>query len=82
MLILIFNEHLKISIEELYIALNDDVDLLTAKAGFVAQNPVNDLKGRTTLYPNGFNAFAFTNVIEESKVWANRDLISHNYHWS
>lgn len=76
-----FNEHLKISIEELYIALNDDVDLLTTKAELVAQNPVNRPKGPTTLYPNGFNAFAFINVIEESKVWANRDLISHNYDW-
>lgn len=73
-----FNGYLKVSVEELYIALNDEVDLLLSQAEMVGQRET-ELKGSTTLYPEGFNPLIFVNVIEQSKVWENRNLTSHNY---
>jgi Holliday junction resolvase-like predicted endonuclease len=74
-----FNGYLKVSVEELYIALSDSVDLMMTRAEQVGLNKTDEPKGPTTLYPQGFNPLAFVNTIEESKVWANRDLTSHNY---
>ena len=73
-----FNGYLKVSVEELHIALNDEVDLLLSQAEMVGHRET-ELKGPTTLYPEGFNSLTFVKVIDQSKVWENRNLTSHNY---
>lgn len=74
-----FNGYLKISVDELNIALNDSVDLMMTSSELVGKSEKVGKEGGTTLYEHGFNALTFKNVIEDSKVWSSRDLTSHNY---
>lgn len=70
-----FSCFLKISIEELIIALRDDRQWLTDPDG-ILRLPSDDRKmekldGHTheTLYPDGFNASRFLDVLENELVW-------------
>lgn len=70
-----FDGFLKVSLEEVLIALRDDRHLLNdphrilegAKRGAVLE--VNQTPCRATLYPDGFDALAFVEVIENGRVW-------------
>lgn len=63
-----FNGFLKVSVEELHIALSNDADLLVdiMDLGLQADKDENS----TSLYPNGFCAAAFVEVIEQGRIWA------------
>ncbi|MCU0974155.1 MAG: hypothetical protein MUF80_09425, partial [Burkholderiales bacterium] len=75
-----FSGFLKVSIEELLIALRDDRHLLYHPDGMVAGTD-DALRPRTvandqaawTLYPDGFSAERFVAVIESAAVWQARD---------
>jgi Holliday junction resolvase-like predicted endonuclease len=62
-----FNGFLKVSIEELHIALTDDAELLVdiTKLGWQGDND-DDL---ASLYQEGFGIESFVDVIDHSKVW-------------
>jgi len=62
-----FNGFLKVSIEELHIALNDDVDLLMDIEGLDLVE--NNSEESTSLYQEGFSGKYFVDAIEHSKVW-------------
>jgi hypothetical protein len=74
-----FNGFLKVSLEELMIALRDDAHLLSDEAirTFIpeearhwrAKGPSNGRVDSFTLYPNGFGAQALIEVIESARVW-------------
>ncbi|WP_210397367.1 hypothetical protein [Motiliproteus sediminis] len=67
-----FSGFLKISVEEILIALRDDRHLLNDPAGmFAANGPSNSSESSvvTSLYPNDFSAERFINVIENGLVW-------------
>lgn len=72
-----FSGFLKISVEELLIALRDDADLLGDPDELLLSGqtemdevPVNGPPyRRSTLYPQGFSANQFVEVIETEKVW-------------
>lgn len=71
-----FNGFLKVSVEEVLIALRDDRHLLNDPDGiffgrFVEADFVNpgDPQRQATLYPNGFSVGAFVRVIENEAVW-------------
>jgi hypothetical protein len=72
-----FAGFLKVSLEEVLIALRDDRHLLDDPDGFVSGRFTVDgdteEHGREhpgTLYPDGFNAERFVEVIETEAVWA------------
>lgn len=77
-----FNGHLKVSIDELHIALADQVDLLMTQSELVGKATYKKSSGKTSLYPSGFNALSFVDAIENSKVWSQRNLASHDYNYS
>jgi len=62
-----FNGFLKVSIEEMHIALNDDAGLLMdiEEIGSLDEND-GEL---TSLYQEGFSGESFVDVIEHSKIW-------------
>lgn len=70
-----FNGFLKISLEEVLIALRDDPGLLGKMDEIIGKDidgqepnpPVVDVM--PTLYPNGFNANKFIAVIEDGAIW-------------
>lgn len=71
-----FNGYLKVSLEEVIIALRDDRHLLNDPAGLLSgaagttdgfQPP--DSEARQTLYPDAFSASRFIEVIENEAVW-------------
>lgn len=62
-----FNEYLKISIEELHIALADDAGLLVDMTEPDWQEHYDE--DHSSLYKKGFSAKYFVDVIEHSKVW-------------
>ncbi|CAN7486227.1 hypothetical protein [Rhizobacter sp. LjRoot28] len=72
-----FSGFLKISVEELLIALRDDADLLGDPDELLlsGQTEMDEVPGdgpprrRSTLYPQGFSANQFVEVIETEKVW-------------
>lgn len=75
-----FGGFLKASVEELLIALRDDRHLLNDPNGLLAGNYVADQSPEAdaspsawTLYPGGFSAERFIEVIETEAVWALRD---------
>lgn len=65
-----FNGHLKVSIEELHIALADNAGLLVDMAELGQQEHYEEKL--TSLYQEGFNAKGFVDVIELSKVWVSK----------
>ena len=63
-----FSGYLKVSLEEIIIALRDDSHLLFDREAFVeGQEMQGDAK--FTLYPDGFAAKNFLSVIEEQQIW-------------
>jgi Holliday junction resolvase-like predicted endonuclease len=71
-----FSGFLKVSVEELLIALRDDRHLLNDPKGLLAgnygedQSPEADTsRFAATLYPDGFSAERFVQVIETAAVW-------------
>jgi len=63
-----FNGYLKISIEELQIALRDEAEMLVDFIEGRKQSTING-KEKITLFPSEFNAVNLVNVIEKSKIW-------------
>ena len=76
-----FNGFLKVSIEEILIALRDDRELLIDPIGILGEgyglpstnSPTED-QTQETLYPGGFNAQRFIEVLENELVWLEFDL--------
>jgi hypothetical protein len=69
-----FSGFLKVSLEEVIIALRDDRSLLGDPEGLVsgqvpAGEALADCRVRSTLYPSGFDAARFVEVIESESVW-------------
>lgn len=71
-----FGGYLKVSVEELMIALRDDRHLLNDPDGLLAGNygaerseNVDTVAAAWTLYPDGFSAERFIEVIETEAVW-------------
>jgi hypothetical protein len=71
-----FNGFLKVSLEEVLIALRDDRHLLNNPLGMSSNQEINideiDLGGsisRSTLYPNGFSGKRFIDVNENQSIW-------------
>ena len=62
-----FGGFLKLSLEELLIALRDDRHLLNDPGDILAGASVT---GEGTLYPHGFSAMRLLEVIEREEVWA------------
>jgi hypothetical protein len=74
-----FGGFLKVSVEELLIALRDDRHFLTDPDDLFAGNYENDRSGAAdtskvarTLYPDGFSAERFIELIETEAVWDER----------
>jgi len=72
-----FNGFLKVSLEEMLIALRDDRHLLNTPHGMSSNQDINldkvDLGGTvstSSLYPNGFSVKRFIDVIQNQSVWA------------
>jgi len=76
-----FAGFLKVSVEELLIALRDDRHLLNDPEGLLAGNYEAeesleaDTRSAWTLYPDGFSAGRFIEVIETEAVWDSRSLM-------
>lgn len=64
----LFSGYLKVSLEEVIIALRDESQLLFDKDSFV-ENQKMQGDPTFTLYPDGFGAKSFLYVIEQKKVW-------------
>lgn len=71
-----FSGFLKVSLEEVLIALRDDMHLLNDPLGMFSSQGINidkiDIKeanAHSTLYPNGFSGKNFIDVIERQSVW-------------
>lgn len=65
-----FSGFLKVSLEEVIVALRDDRFLLDDPEGLVSgQVSANAALVRTTLYPSGFSAARFVSVVEDERVW-------------
>lgn len=79
-----FAGFLKVSVEELLIALRDDRHLLNDPEGLLAGKYREDQlreadtnRATWTLYPDGFSAERFIEVIETEAVWDLRDRTQH-----
>ena len=69
-----FNGFLKVSLEEMIVALRDDRSLLNDPEGLISGQPPSettliDLKTRASLYSAGFTAERFVSVVEGELVW-------------
>lgn len=74
-----FNGSLKVSLEEVMIALRDDSHLLDDPSGMCGVTPGSHDDTRPamdsrTLYPDGFSAARFIEVIESEAVWERRSV--------
>jgi hypothetical protein len=72
-----FSGFMKVSLEEVLIALRDDRHLLSDPEGLfsnqrvdVDSNALAETQVISTLYPNGFSGNYFINIIEQQAVWA------------
>jgi len=72
----LFSGHLKVSLEEVLIALRDDHGLLNDPAqllgntiGLGAHRESYDIAPQVTLYADGFNFSRFIEVVESEAVW-------------
>lgn len=63
-----FSGYLKVSLEEVIIALRDDCHLLCDITEFTEGNEI-EIDAERTLYPSGFSINSFLKVIEEQQVW-------------
>ena len=64
-----FSGFLKVSLEELLIALNDDRHLLNDPDGLFAKRPPAVVVKLQSLYPHGFCAGRFIAAVETEAVW-------------
>jgi hypothetical protein len=64
----LFSGYLKVSLEEIIIALRDDSQLLFDRDNFVEGQEMQG-DANFTLYPDGFTAKNFLSVIEQQEVW-------------
>lgn len=70
-----FEGFLKVSVEEIHIALRDDKRLLHYRADkmFISDNGPDDQegmeRGESSLYPKGFNGNSFFEVIRAESIW-------------
>ncbi|OLP05091.1 hypothetical protein BLL52_3911 [Rhodoferax antarcticus ANT.BR] len=64
-----FGGFLKVSLEELLIALNDNRHLLHDPEGLFSQSAPGDRAEPQSLYPQGFNAQRLNEVVESQAVW-------------
>lgn len=64
-----FGGFLKVSLEELLIALRDDRHLLHDPEGLFAQTTPSEHAKRQSLYPQGFSAERLIEVVETQAVW-------------
>ena len=64
----LFSGYLKVSLEEIIIALRDDSQLLFDRETIVEGQEMQG-DANFTLYPDGFTAKKFLSVIEQQKVW-------------
>ena len=76
-----FNGYLKVSVEEVLIALRDDRELLADPIRILwrsdVQTPPESLAEEQTLgtlYPDGFNALRFIEVLENELVWLEAEV--------
>lgn len=72
-----FSGFLKVSLKEILIALRDDRHLLDDPEGLLSAHPekgagrqAQAAQTRESLYPDGFTAAKFIEVIEQELVWA------------
>lgn len=67
----LFNGYLKVSLEEVLIALRDDAQLLSDPDGLLGENPhkADSSRGKGTLYPEGFSAGRFVETVQSAGVW-------------
>ncbi|MBL8252319.1 MAG: hypothetical protein JNJ76_01785 [Candidatus Competibacter sp.] len=77
-----FSGFLKVSLEEVLIALRDDHYLLNDPEGIFSGRflepgfaPPENPRQQATLYPSGFSASQFIRVIEQELVWRERDRV-------
>ena len=77
-----FGGFLKVSLEEVLIALRDDRHLLNDPDGIISgrhqdieSEKVNDVRQKMTLYPEGFSAARFIEVIETESVWDEKVIV-------
>jgi hypothetical protein len=70
----LFSGYLKVSLEEIIIALRDDSQLLFNIGDFFEGQKMQG-DPNFTLYPNGFTAKNFLNVIEQQQIW---QLVEHS----
>ncbi len=70
-----FSDFLKVSLEEVSIALRDERHLLDDPVGLAG--PSIDAALDTTLYPEGFSSARFVEVIENGEVWAPQQGAGH-----
>lgn len=69
-----FAGFLKVSVEEILIALADNADILCDMESLDNIGGETDtVDDKTTLYPEGFTAKSFLNVIQESLVWKHKE---------
>lgn len=69
----LFNGFLKVSIEEIYIALYDQADFLVGlNDSELSHWMKNNMLKETTLYPDGFSAQEFYLAITQERVWHNK----------
>lgn len=61
----VFSEALKVSLQEVMIALKDEAQLLVGSSVPGYEGP----KVPSTLYPKGFNAGAFIRLIQNDFIW-------------
>lgn len=78
-----FNGFLKVSVEEILIALRDDRELLADPIGVLGEgyglpcaNSLAEKQTLDTLYPNGFNAERFVEVLENELIWQETDVLA------
>lgn len=64
-----FGGFLKVSLEELLIALRDDRHLLHDPEGMFTQTTPTARANPQSLYPQGFNAYCLIEVVETQAVW-------------
>jgi hypothetical protein len=74
-----FSGFLKVSLEEVLIALRDDRHLLNDPYGLLSSRgrgpeaeEMNSARQQATLYPEGFTAYRFIEAIESESVWDER----------
>lgn len=67
----LFHGYLKVSLEEVLIALRDDAQLRSDSDGLLGNTPsgTDGSRGTSTLYPEGFSAGRFVEIIQSAAVW-------------